>query len=37
VFEYDGLPAGDYHVRVVLVAADGTRGATAVAKMKIRP
>lgn len=37
VFEYDGLPAGDYEVRVVLVAEDGTPGVIAVARMKIRP
>jgi hypothetical protein len=37
VFEYHGLPAGDYEVRVVLIAADGSPEADAVAKMKIRP
>lgn len=37
VFEYDGLQAGDYDIRVVLVAADGSPGAIAVAKMKVRP
>ena len=36
VFEYDGLPAGDYEVRVVLVVVNGSSGAAAVAKMKIR-
>ena len=37
VFEYDGLPAGDYEIRVVLIAMDGTPGAIAVARMRIRP
>jgi hypothetical protein len=37
VFEYRGLPAGDYEVRVVLIGADGSQGTAAVAKMKIRP
>lgn len=36
VFEYNGLPAGDYDVRAVLIAADGSPGATAVVKVKIR-
>jgi hypothetical protein len=37
VFEYDGLPAGDYQVRVVLIAEDGSPEAVAVARMQIRP
>jgi hypothetical protein len=37
VFEYDGIPAGDYDVRAVLIAVDGSPGAIAVARMKIRP
>jgi hypothetical protein len=36
VFEYDGIPAGDYEVRAVLIAADGSSVAKAIAKMKIR-
>jgi hypothetical protein len=35
-FEYNGIPAGDYEIRVVLIGVDGSPGAVAVAKMKIR-
>jgi hypothetical protein len=37
VFEYDGIPAGDYDVRAVLIAVDGSSLAMAVAKARIRP
>jgi hypothetical protein len=37
IFVYDGLPAGDYDVRAVLVDQKGNPGAIAVARVKIRP
>jgi methionine-rich copper-binding protein CopC len=37
VFVYHGLPAGDYEVRVVLVAVDDDPRAAAVARIEIRP
>lgn len=37
VFEYHGLPAGDYDVRAVLVEQDDSPRAIAVVKVKIRP
>jgi len=36
LFEYEGVPAGDYDVRAVLIAADGSPGPIAVVKLKIR-
>jgi hypothetical protein len=36
VFEYRGLPAGDYDVRAVLIDQEGSRHAMANAKVKIQ-
>jgi hypothetical protein len=37
LFEYRGLPAGDYDVRVVVIDEEGSEQAIANAKLTIRP